>query len=70
MFDIIDDNNDELEYTDEELNRYFQLGHLNSIIDDEELIDDASVTDMLDIEVSFLLVDLYRNLVTLYFIYH
>ena len=39
IFDIIDENNDSLEYTTEELNRYFQSGHLNSIIDEEEIID-------------------------------
>ena len=39
IFDILDDNNDTLEYTDAELNRYFLSGHLKSIIEEEEMMD-------------------------------
>ncbi len=47
IFDILDENHDTLEYTTEELNRYFTSGHINSTIDEEEMIEDDSliVTD-------------------------
>ena len=43
MFEISDETEDELEYTIEKVNRYFQSSHLkNSILDEEEIIDDDS----------------------------
>ena len=55
MFDILDENDDTLEYTTEELNRYFTSGHLNATINEEEgedMIDDdyvSSVPGILDV---------------------
>ena len=47
MFEISDETEDELEYTIEEVNRYFQSGHLKkSILDEEEIIDDASLVSL------------------------
>ena len=46
IFDIIDDALDTLEYTDEELNRFFLSGHLPSMISEEEqTMDDDSFKD-------------------------
>ncbi|CAF1450004.1 unnamed protein product [Rotaria sordida] len=46
MFDTIDENNDELEYTTDELNRYFfEVGHINSLIDESEIIEIDSLND-------------------------
>ena len=47
MFEISDETEDELEYTIEEVNRYFQSGHLKrSILDEEEIIDDDSLVSL------------------------
>ena len=47
IFEISDETQDELEYTIEEVNRYFQSGHLkNSILDEEEIIDDDSLASL------------------------
>ncbi|CAF5199681.1 unnamed protein product, partial [Rotaria magnacalcarata] len=43
IFDTIDDDNDTFEYTIEELNKYFISGHLNSIPNEEEMIDDEDI---------------------------
>ena len=53
IFDIIDDADDELEYTHEELARYFDMTHLYSTdVDDEELLidddDDDDADDLRD----------------------
>ena len=45
MFDILDENDDTLEYTTEELNRYFTSGHLNATIDD----DNVSIPGIIDV---------------------
>ncbi|CAF3440255.1 unnamed protein product [Rotaria socialis] len=45
IFNIFDDNKDTLEYTDEELNKYFYSGHLSAIVYEEETIDDDSLKD-------------------------
>lgn len=45
IFDISDDALDTLEYTDEELNRFFLSGHLPSMISEEETMDDDSFKD-------------------------
>ena len=45
MFDISDENVDALEYTTEELNRYYLSGHLRSILIDEEPMMDVDVAD-------------------------
>ncbi|CAF3327476.1 unnamed protein product [Rotaria socialis] len=42
IFDVVDDALDTLEYTDEELNRYFLSGHLPSIVSEEE---EEEITD-------------------------
>ena len=51
IIDIIDDPDDELEYTHEELARYFDMTHLYSTdVDDEELlIDDDDEDDLSDV---------------------
>ncbi|CAF4566370.1 unnamed protein product, partial [Rotaria magnacalcarata] len=40
MFDIVDDENDTLEYAEDELNKYYLSGHLNSMEHEDEMIDD------------------------------
>ena len=51
-FDTIDDNNDGLQFTTEELNRYFLSGHLQSVMYEEEMIDnDDYLSDLDNIEV-------------------
>ncbi|CAF4160822.1 unnamed protein product, partial [Adineta steineri] len=47
VFDILDRNNDVLEYTKEELNRYFTSGHLNVTID-EEAAEQEEEDDIID----------------------
>ena len=42
IFDIVDDDNDTLEYEEDELNKYYLSGHLNSIEHEDEMIDDDS----------------------------
>ena len=68
MFEISDETEDELEYTIEEVNRYFQSGHLKTnIFDEEEIIDDDSLVSL---EVNqFSIKYLYENnpLMFLYF---
>lgn len=51
IFDITDENNDAFDYTKEELNRYFESGHLHSLIYEEEIIDDDFVNDLNNIQV-------------------
>lgn len=51
IFDIFDENNDDLEYTNNELDQYYLSGHLNSMLIDEEPMDDMGMIDMLDVEV-------------------
>ena len=47
IFEISDETENELEYTVEEVNRYFYSGHLkNSILDEEEIIDDDSLLSL------------------------
>ena len=60
VFEISDDTEDELEYKIEEVNRYFQSGDLkNSILDEEEIIDDDS---LISLEVNqFSIKNLYEN---------
>ncbi|CAF1408279.1 unnamed protein product [Adineta steineri] len=53
VFDILDRNNDVLEYTKEELNRYFTSGHLNVTID-EEAAEQEEEDDMIDDDNLFL----------------
>lgn len=52
MFDILDENHDDLEYTVEELNRYYTSGHIHSTMDEEEMIEDDDIevnnTDLLN----------------------
>ncbi|CAF1316658.1 unnamed protein product [Adineta steineri] len=45
MFDILDRNNDVLEYTKEELNRYFTSGHLSVTIDEETAEEEENMID-------------------------
>ena len=40
LFNIIDDDQDELKYTMKELNRYFEEGHLQFMMEEEDLIDE------------------------------
>ncbi|CAF4754340.1 unnamed protein product, partial [Rotaria sp. Silwood2] len=47
----IDDMNDGLQYTTDELNRYFQSGHLKSTINEEEIIEDDIHNDSDHIEI-------------------
>ena len=44
MFDIMDEDHDELKYSTKELDRYFEQGHLHSMMEEEEeeMIDDDS----------------------------
>ncbi|CAM4983400.1 unnamed protein product, partial [Rotaria socialis] len=42
MFDIVDDENDTLEYAEDELNKYYLSGHVNSMVQEDEMIDDDS----------------------------
>ena len=42
LFDILEEDQDELKYTGKELNRYFEQGHLYSMMDEEDLVDDDS----------------------------
>lgn len=52
IFDIIDDNHDPLEYTNDELNKYFFNGHFKFMINEEETIDPDNIdNDMNDSEV-------------------
>jgi hypothetical protein len=51
IFDIIDDDTDQLEYTTEQLSRYFQVGHINSMYDEEKMVEDDSLNDDTDVEV-------------------
>ncbi|CAF1316710.1 unnamed protein product [Adineta steineri] len=53
VFDILDRNNDVLEYTKEELNRYFTSGHLNVTID-EEAAEQEEEDDIIDDDNLFL----------------
>ncbi|CAF2104344.1 unnamed protein product [Rotaria magnacalcarata] len=48
IIDIIDDDYDTLEYSNEELDEYFKSGHLNSIVNEEEMIEDGNANDDLD----------------------
>ncbi|CAF2084607.1 unnamed protein product [Rotaria magnacalcarata] len=45
IFDIFDDDKDTLEYTNEELNKYFYSGHLPARVYEEETTDDDSFKD-------------------------
>ena len=60
IFEISDETEDEIEYTVEEVNHYFQSRHLkNSILDEEEIIDDDSLVSL---EVNkFSIKHLYEN---------
>ncbi|CAF4640625.1 unnamed protein product [Rotaria socialis] len=49
MFDIVDDDNDTLEYTEDELNKYYLSGHLNSMTHEDEMIDDDSYDNDLNV---------------------
>lgn len=51
IFDMTDDNNDGLEYSTDELNRYYQSGHLNSIMDEEDNYEDDYFNDIHNITV-------------------
>ena len=42
LFDILEEDQDELKYTTKELNRYFEQGHLYSMVDEEDLVDEDS----------------------------
>ncbi|CAF0942011.1 unnamed protein product [Didymodactylos carnosus] len=42
LFDILDDDQDEVKYTTKELNRYFEQGHLHSMMEEEDLADEDS----------------------------
>ena len=49
LFDILDDDRDELHYSTEELNRYFEEGHLRStMMEEDEMVDEASLGEMQD----------------------
>jgi hypothetical protein len=51
IFDILDDDNDEREHTTGQLNRYFQVGHINSMYDEEQMVEVDSFSDNTDVEV-------------------
>ena len=42
---MIDDDKDTLEYEEDELNKYYLSGHLNSMAHEEETIDDDDTLD-------------------------
>jgi hypothetical protein len=52
IFDVLDENQDALEFTTEELNRYFTSGHINAMMGEEEMIEDDSLSVNDDIEVN------------------
>ena len=61
IFETSDETEDELEYTIEKVNRYFQSGHLKNSILDEEIIDDDSLVS-LEVHVNkFSIKNLYEN---------
>ena len=61
IFETSDETEDELEYTIEKVNRYFQPGHLKNSILDEEIIDDDSLVS-LEVHVNkFSIKNLYEN---------
>ncbi|CAF3740877.1 unnamed protein product [Rotaria sp. Silwood1] len=45
IFDLMDDINDELQFTAEELNRYFLLGHLKQTINEDEYMETESLSN-------------------------
>ena len=45
MFDIFDNNHDSLEYTTDELNRYYMSGHLSTTTEHEEEEEDIVEED-------------------------
>ncbi|CAF4465194.1 unnamed protein product, partial [Rotaria magnacalcarata] len=49
IFDIVDDDNDSLEYEEDELNKYYLSGHLNSMAHEDEMIDDDSYDNDLNV---------------------
>ncbi|CAF1603708.1 unnamed protein product, partial [Rotaria magnacalcarata] len=49
IFDIVDDDNDTLEYEEDELNKYYLSGHLNSMAHEDEMIDDDSYDNDLNV---------------------
>lgn len=53
LFDVLDDDRDEIQYSNEVLNRYFEEGHLRSTrMDDDEMIDDTSLAETRETEVA------------------
>ena len=65
IFDIIDDDNDPLQYKDDELNQYFFSGHLNSRIygdEEEEAMDDDNFKDdVIIVEVKLVSIETRQN---------
>jgi hypothetical protein len=59
IFDILDDGNDELEHTTGQLSRYFQVGHINSMYDEEKMTEDDSFNDGTDVEVKIFVRRIY-----------
>jgi hypothetical protein len=59
IFDILDDDTDELEHTTEQLCRYFQVGHINSMYDEEKMVEDDSFNDDTDVEVEIFVRRIY-----------
>jgi hypothetical protein len=51
IFDILDDDNDEFEHTAGQLNRYFQVGHINRMYDEEQMVEDDSLSEITSVEV-------------------
>ncbi len=56
-FDIPDDDHDSVDFTNQELNRYFLEGHINSmtIMDEEEMVEDDQFNNQNDVEVRILI---------------
>ena len=51
IFDITDETNDSLQYTTEELNRFFEFGYFNSNINEEDIIGDDFSNVKIDTQV-------------------
>ncbi|CAF3826272.1 unnamed protein product [Rotaria sp. Silwood1] len=52
MFDIMDDTNDGLQFTSDELNRYFLSGHLKPTINEDEVLEIDTFDNSSDVQVN------------------
>ena len=45
LFDILDDNNDGFEHRTDQLDQYFELGHIHSTVNEEDMMEDTDDDD-------------------------